>query len=304
MQTPLDYVLGANLENLTLLSSAIKGTGNELANSLVGNASNNLLIGGLGNDTINGSTGVDVMQGGADNDILSDTSGVNLFDGGSGTDTLTGGVSNELFVGGTGNDTITTSTGFDVIAFNYGDGQDIINASTGKDNTISLGGAGMNYANLNFHRATNDLILDVGEANQLTLKSWYAAATNKSVAKLQVIEEAMVGYNPAAVDPLLNKKVQVFDFTTLVNAFDTATGGASNVNWALTNQLLAAHLAASSGDAAALGGELAYYYGKNNTLAGVGFTPAQSILNTVGFGQNVQAFLPVGQITSGTIKLS
>ena len=91
--------------------------------------------------------------------------------------------------------------------------------------------------------------------------------------------------------------------TQLVSAFDqarTATPGITS--WALTNKLLDAHLAAT--DSAALGGDLAYQYGKNHTLAGVGLTPAQSILGTAGFGQNVQSFLPAGQLTFGVVKLS
>ncbi|MFM9385210.1 Ig family protein, partial [Pseudomonas sp. UV AK001] len=48
-----------NLENLTLLGSALNGTGNNLNNSLIGNAGNNVLDGGLGADTMAGGLGND-----------------------------------------------------------------------------------------------------------------------------------------------------------------------------------------------------------------------------------------------------
>ncbi len=61
------YALGANVENLTLASSAgsIAGTGNTLANVLLGNQGNNTLSGLDGNDTLNGGAGSDVIDGGA-----------------------------------------------------------------------------------------------------------------------------------------------------------------------------------------------------------------------------------------------
>ena len=44
----LSWTLGANIENLTLAgSSAINGTGNALANTLVGNSAANVLDGGV-----------------------------------------------------------------------------------------------------------------------------------------------------------------------------------------------------------------------------------------------------------------
>lgn len=65
----VDYTLGANVENLTLLGNvAIAGTGNDLDNILIGNAANNTLIGGAGNDTLNGGLGADAMSGGAGDD--------------------------------------------------------------------------------------------------------------------------------------------------------------------------------------------------------------------------------------------
>ena len=59
-----DYVLGANVENLTLSGSARSGTGNGLDNVITGNAGSNMLFGGLGNDRLVGGDGRDIMSGG------------------------------------------------------------------------------------------------------------------------------------------------------------------------------------------------------------------------------------------------
>ncbi|QYZ71754.1 calcium-binding protein [Neotabrizicola shimadae] len=65
VQTNLSYVLGAELENLTLTGSANRnGTGNALDNLLTGNAGANLLSGQDGNDTLQGNAGADTLTGG------------------------------------------------------------------------------------------------------------------------------------------------------------------------------------------------------------------------------------------------
>ena len=55
--SPFDYTLGANVENLTLTSVAINGTGNGLDNVLAGNGNDNTLTGLAGNDTLDGGAG-------------------------------------------------------------------------------------------------------------------------------------------------------------------------------------------------------------------------------------------------------
>ncbi|WP_395647325.1 FG-GAP-like repeat-containing protein [Terricaulis sp.] len=61
VQTELNnYVLAANVENLTLTgSAAINASGNALANMIAGNSGDNMLTGAAGNDLIDGGAGVD-----------------------------------------------------------------------------------------------------------------------------------------------------------------------------------------------------------------------------------------------------
>lgn len=62
VQSTVSYLLGANVENLTLLgTAALAGTGNALNNAIAGNSGNNLLAGGLGRDTLAGGAGLDAF---------------------------------------------------------------------------------------------------------------------------------------------------------------------------------------------------------------------------------------------------
>ena len=65
----LTYTLPANLENLILTGAlVINGTGNNLANVIIGNTAANQLDGGLGDDTLDGGLSNNGLTGGAGND--------------------------------------------------------------------------------------------------------------------------------------------------------------------------------------------------------------------------------------------
>ena len=310
VQSSITYTLGSNVENLSLTGAiAINGTGNKLDNYLAGNAAintlrggagNDLLNGGLGNDILKGDAGNDVLEGAEGNDALSDTAGNNLFSGGAGTDTMTGNTGNELFIGGLGNDTLTTGTGADIIAFNRGDGQDTVVASTGADNTLSLGG-GINYAGLTMSKSGTNLILDTGNSDQIILQNWYSATTNHSVAKLQLVLDAST-YNAGSADTLLNQQVQSFDFALLAQNFDAALSANPALSaWSLSNALLTAHLSGSN--TAALGGDLAYQYNLNGSLAGIGLAAAQAEMGDANFGVAPQTLQPLATLQAGAARL-
>jgi VCBS repeat-containing protein len=88
VSSSINYTLTANVENLTLTGSAIKGAGNALDNVLTGNAGANDLRGGAGADTVNGGAGADSLFG---------NSGADILNGGTGNDILNGGTGNDIF---------------------------------------------------------------------------------------------------------------------------------------------------------------------------------------------------------------
>ncbi|MEO8858233.1 MAG: calcium-binding protein, partial [Burkholderiaceae bacterium] len=99
VRSTVDYTLGENLENLSLLGAvAVRATGNELANTIVGNNADNLLEGCEGDDLLNGGLGADTMSGGTGNDIfiVDDVSDRVLENPSEGTDLIKSGVSYAL----------------------------------------------------------------------------------------------------------------------------------------------------------------------------------------------------------------
>ena len=151
------HTLAENVENLTLLGTgASNGTGNTLANTLIGNSRNNIL---------NGAAGVDLLQGGLGNDtyVVDNAADQVVESVGAGTDRIASFVTEVLApnvenltlagkaaIDGTGNAAANAMTGntsnnklFGLAgndALNGGIGNDILNGGIGND--IMTGGAG------------------------------------------------------------------------------------------------------------------------------------------------------------------
>jgi len=294
VQSSVAHTLGSNIELLFLSgSSAVNGTGNTLANLLRGNGAVNTLLGGGGSD---------ILEGGDGNDVLSDTSGNTLLNGGAGADALSGSAGNDLLIGGSGNDVLTTGSGADIIVFNKGDGADTVAASTTADNTLSLGG-GTRYADLLFRKSGNDLILRIGAADEITLTDYYAGSSNRSVRTLQVVIEGTSDYDAGSGNAMNNRKIESFNFAGLVAAFDAALAAQPDLgSWALTNALAAQYVSGS--DTAAIGGDLAYRYAIEGSLASISFTPALGLLGATGFGSGAQALQSLANLQDVTPRLN
>ncbi len=147
VQSSVTYSLvnSVNVEDLILTgTSAINGTGNNLANALTGNSGNNNLSGGNGADSLIGNNGADTMSGGSYNDTLT---------GGGGNDQLNGNFGNDLIVGGAGTDQMTGGGGNDTFDFNastetgIGSVRDVIadfSKVSGNTDTIDISGLDAN----------------------------------------------------------------------------------------------------------------------------------------------------------------
>jgi Ca2+-binding RTX toxin-like protein len=206
VHSSITYSLGANVENLTLTgTAAINGTGNSLANVLVGSSAANVLTGGAGNDTYvvgagdtaveSSNSGVDTVQsavswtlgsnlenltllgaaaingtGNGSGNVLAGNSANNALNGANGADTLRGGLGNDTVNGGGGNDTFL---------FGRGEGQDLVQDNSGAADKL-LYDAWINPLDLVISRQANDLRLAIhGSSDQITVQNWYVGTSNR-----------------------------------------------------------------------------------------------------------------------------
>ena len=158
--------LAKNVENLTLLTGAVTGNGNELKNFITGNDANNSLDGALSTDTMAGGKGNDVYTVDDTGDIVTELTGngtdeikagvsisalasfvenltltgiedlsgtgntlANLIAGNSGANKIFGGDLNDTLTGNAGNDTLQGDAGTDSMAGGDGNDRYIVDAT-------------------------------------------------------------------------------------------------------------------------------------------------------------------------------
>ena len=252
--------------------------------SVFGEGGDDFLQGNTGDDIFDGGCGVDVLAGSSGRDVLRDAGGNNALFGGLQDDTIEAGSDNDFIAGGKHDDFISAGAGHNVVAFNKGDGRDMVLPGVGATNILSLGG-GLDESSLTFRQTGQDLILETGGASQLTFKDWYASVANQNFVTLQLIGEKPV----TSTDGISTSgwEIDRFDFKTLVQAFDAAKESNPKLSsWDLMNGLLDAHL--ESSDSTALGGDLATRYAAGGQTA-ISLGTAQDTLRDAQFGTETQA---------------
>ena len=120
-----------NLNGYTGNDTLFGGAGND---TLGGGKGNDVVYGEAGNDTLRGALGDDLVYGGDGDDVLDESNDVSL----TAKNVLVGNQGNDLIVGSSGADDIQGGQGNDYLIGNLGD--DVIRAGRGED--VVLGGAG------------------------------------------------------------------------------------------------------------------------------------------------------------------
>ncbi len=190
VRASVTFKLGDNVENLILTGSGnINGTGNELANLIVGNAGDNILEGGdgddyldggAGNDALVGGAGADELHGGAGTDTLRGYDGADKMYGEAGNDTLFGGNGDDLVDGGDGDDLLRGDDGNDTI---YGGaGNDTLDGMGGNDRLI--GGAGDDVYSLD---STGDVVVEDAGGGVDTVKTGSSYTLGANVENLELL---------------------------------------------------------------------------------------------------------------------
>ncbi len=220
VMSAITYVLGDNVENLTLTGTAsLNGTGNGLNNTLTGNSGNNTLTGGAGNDRLDGGAGINQLYGGGGDDtfvvatthdhvyenasegtdtVLSAITYVlgdnveNLTLNGSVAVTATGnGLDNiivgndraNIVTGGAGNDTLYGAGGADTFVFDQGSGADVIkDFSASQSDSIDLSAYTHGTADLTLlHQSGVHTVIDLGGGNTITVQNITTASLQSHI---------------------------------------------------------------------------------------------------------------------------
>jgi Ca2+-binding RTX toxin-like protein len=157
------YLLRTHVENLQYTgSAAFRGTGNAADNTIEGGSGNDVLIGRGGNDRLDGNGGTDTADYSAAAGAVTASllAGAASNDGDGGTDVLgeienlTGSAFADSLTGSAGANVLNGGSGHDVLAGRGGN--DVLNGGAGTDTADYSGAAGGVDLKLALNTATND----------------------------------------------------------------------------------------------------------------------------------------------------
>ena len=197
VKAAFSYVLGDNLENLTLTATAnVNGTGNAANNTVIGNAGNNILDGGAGADIMTGGLGDDTYivdnvgdvvndySGGGNDTILSSVSYTlsgryveTLQLTGTGNINAIGNSQDNKFISNNGNNSLSGGTGADTFVFLLGSHADIITDFKATENDTIDVSAYHALAHTVTQSGTS-VIIDFGSGNTVTVLKTTIADVN------------------------------------------------------------------------------------------------------------------------------
>jgi Ca2+-binding RTX toxin-like protein len=230
VKSTISYTLTANVERLSLLgSSHINGVGNDLNNTLAGNAGDNILDGGIGVDTMRGGAGNDIYIVDNNFDVTSET-------GGGGMDTVLSSISRTL---GTDLENLTLTGSSSTAAYGNSldnilignDGNNYLDGKIGVD-TMS-GGKGNDYYWVD---NTGDEVIELVSEGTDEVKSTISYTLTANVERLSLLGSSPINGTGNSLNNTItgNSGNNILDGG---EGADTMRGGAGDDTYIVDNTL-------------------------------------------------------------------
>jgi Ca2+-binding RTX toxin-like protein len=246
----LSVVLPANVEDITLTagSAALYAVGNDFANHIIGNASDNILKAGT---TIKGTVNVDATT----KQVTSIIGLIDTLDGGAGDDVLIIDNTNDIVIGGAGNDTVRSYATFSLTSSDGVENLELIGS-------LATSATGNSGANTIYGNKAANVINGGGGAD--TLYGWAPIANGAAAVdtfKFSTAAEAN------------GDTIKAFDANDKIDLSDASTGTFSFIDTPLADAAAGAALANN---------QVGYVF--TPAVAAVGTTPATPAIADV-YGQ-------------------
>ncbi|WP_170419562.1 cadherin-like domain-containing protein [Ruegeria atlantica] len=134
--------------------------GSDHADSLSGNAQDNIFLGGAGDDTLVGRAGSDTLDGGA---------GADRLDGGLGDDLLISRDGDDVLAGGQGADIFVVSTSSGAVTIS----ETLLGENAGENRIVF---DGVDYGDVMARQSGDALVLTLSATANVTIENWFAAS--------------------------------------------------------------------------------------------------------------------------------